>query len=401
MNLYTDDYQNMYAIASGEGRLWKYNYTIDAEGNVQLGEAIQVEHSFQEVGRSRMFISRQKDTGKVRFTVIASASVLNRVGEIDSTTLFDDFVNRIEQGNAEYPYLTFYHKGEQMRIGQIDMVHRDDNLYINSGEFLSDEEIAPHLRALRDAVIAKSEEDPESLGISIGYRSMDRPQIEEIAGVSIPVFRTGVHVESSILFEEDAASLFTAVAIETNERGHSMSQQLLDKLKKLGLSEAEASEINESIDERNRAITDGNLITRSQEGQGDTEQEELVQPVLEINDEIIDLIASRVRDVMKADMEAMQRANAEELQTLRDALARAEQTQAKAEKIIAESKARETQSVKELISDMPLSRQAPAKVIYRNRGEEVGEEDDSTTHKSLSEVAAAASAAIQSQLNGA
>lgn len=67
-----------------------------------------------EPRHTHISVYRQAD-GRWRWFSISATSVLNRVGEIDSRELFDNFIRRFPEQNTK-PFRTFYHKGEAARM---------------------------------------------------------------------------------------------------------------------------------------------------------------------------------------------------------------------------------------------------------------------------------------------
>ena len=190
--------------------------------------------------------------GKVRWFAVAASAVLNRVNEIDSTALFDNFISRAE-GSGEYPVLSFYHEADVIRFGQASWLGRDGYLYLAVGEF-DDTEIAR-------IAAAKLEGDAKDWGLSIGYLPIGEPDLlEAVPGVDIPVYTDGINREISIVLERDAAAWFTRISTEEVKR--TMNARELQALTEL-LGEAKAKEIAAQVDGTNRTIEDAALIART------------------------------------------------------------------------------------------------------------------------------------------
>jgi hypothetical protein len=259
VDIYLDGGQ-LYMVVTSEGKLFRATIKVEESTNaVMLGEwqQIKVEHVPLE---NRIVVHRQAD-GKWRFVVIANTAILNRVGEIDSMTLFDSFIQRIED-TGQYPFVTFYHVTEpeealaMFRLGQCDFVARDGPVYINSG--LLDEK-AP----LGPEVIRALEKEPERWGTSIAYKPWSAPEMAEIGGVRIPVYDDGEHVELSLILEEDAAALYTAVRQEVCR----MDPRIAKGLEALGLTEERISEFAKLVDGVKDRVRAEGLITRTEEGE--------------------------------------------------------------------------------------------------------------------------------------
>lgn len=284
-NLYADSDGSMFAILTSDGKLYRSSVAI--QGNeVQLDEWVEVVQEFPPV-TTRTQIVRQTD-GRARWFSISATSVLNRVGEIDSQALFDSFIAHATQ-SGEYPYRTFYHKGESFRTGQADFLARDGNCYITSGLY-DDSEIA----RVEQAAI---EREPDYWGESIGYLPTSEPQLLDVSGVKIPVYRTGIHKEISTLPEREAANLFTV--IRHTEVNRMMSPNELAALIKLfGGDEAKARQwLEENVDETNRAIEAAGLVTRSQETpRGEPVPEQQAPSAVEIDDALLAEIVKRATE---------------------------------------------------------------------------------------------------------
>lgn len=251
--LYTDN-ARLFAAAILEGVLYRIPVTVDGEGRASMGEWERVIETRQAeggeaVGRSTISIIRQAD-GRIRWLALACSAVLNRVGEIDSMTLFDNMVRHARELNR-YPYLTFYHMGEAMRLGQADYLARDGALYINSGLF----DDTPLARA----AIAGLEADPGYWGTSIRYVQLSEPEmVEVVKGINLPVFRDGIQEEVSILAETRAAALLTAIG--TAREVKSVNERVKADLVKL-VGQDMADECEKRVDGANqRAMTEGMVV---------------------------------------------------------------------------------------------------------------------------------------------
>lgn len=241
-----DDAGQRFAVVSMGGKLYRAPLMIDGT-TVTMGTLQEVEAQFAPV-RSRISVIRQAD-GKHRWFIVAGTSVLNRVGEIDSRALYDSFVANAQ--TAGYPTLRYYHDS-RLDFGQADWTARDENNYLASG--LLDEE-HPLAIAFVDAI----ENGRGTWGASVGF-SADKPpnKIEIGAGVTIPVYTSGVNSEISVLPENRAASWFTNVTAEVTR----MRKEIADSLVTLFGDEERAKAFIDGVDATNRAIADAGLITR-------------------------------------------------------------------------------------------------------------------------------------------
>lgn len=261
MDVYFDN-GSIYAIANSRGKLYRVPFTV-MENDIELGAWEEVKHEFAPVEtRSAMTIHRQAD-GRYRWFSQSCTAVLNRVGDIDSTELFDAFVRNLDEYG--YPFRTFYHSGAAYRTGQADFVARDGYVLITSG--LYDDS------ALAQLEIKARAANPDYWGESIGYLPLARTMYD-VDGIAIPVYTDGYLQEISTLPEREAAALFTKTNQQEVQRmlkGKAL-QAFLKLAADAGMDEASAQAwLDSNIDATNRQITDDGLITRAQEETPETD----------------------------------------------------------------------------------------------------------------------------------
>lgn len=262
---------NLYALMTEQGKFYRSPVLIQGS-SATLGDAkepVMVEYvplpeeetdrSVAQVRpRSRMTMRRTKD-GKVRWLSQSCTAIVNRVGQIDSTQLFDSFVAHAER-TGEYPIRQFYHAGENWRTGQADWMGRDGYVFMTSGIF-DDTPIA-------QAEVAARSKDPDYWGESIGFDVTAEPLMLEVAGgVMIPMYVEGICREISTLPEAHAASLYTRTHQEVKRMRTKLSQTQWDALVLLfdgDVVAAEAALAAAGADETNRAILEGHMVARSQ-----------------------------------------------------------------------------------------------------------------------------------------
>lgn len=296
IDIYRSDAGELYIVLVESGKLYRQSITIDDE-TVTLGERIQVSEVFAPVERAALTITRQAD-GALRWTMIAATAVVNRVGEIDSTELFENLAAHAGEPDVPYPYLTFYHCGEKLRLGSIDYLARDGYVYINSG--LLDQDNVLAMAIARDCASGE-------WGGSIHYDPIGEPERVEVApDIFIPVYRDGIHIETSIVLEDSAAALFTILG--ANKEVLRMDQKVKDKLFELLGDDAE--QWVSLADEVNRKIGEEGYVARTQEGgepasqeptptQDDPPQEPrppAVDQTLEMDEEALGVIVRGVAD---------------------------------------------------------------------------------------------------------
>lgn len=252
-DLYVEDGQ-MTAILAAGGKL--YRAPVMLEGTTAtVGTVQEVEVQFAPVRMGAVRVVRQAD-GHYRWFAIAETAVLNRVGEIDSRAMFDEWVAQVEAGDR--PALRFFHDS-RLDFGTVDHLAREDAVLIASGLF--DEE-SPLAQAFVDA-LAKGR---GTWGTSVGFIPGVPPELWQVAeGVTVPVYTTGTLREISVLPEDCAASWFTGINAEVTR----MQKKTLDALILLYGDEEAARAFAAEVDAKNRAIQDGGLITRAEDAASD------------------------------------------------------------------------------------------------------------------------------------
>jgi len=275
-DVYREDDGSLFAVMSEAGKLYRVPVNI-AGSTATLGEWLEVTEAFPPAqARTSTTISRQAD-GRYRWVSVSATSVLNRVGEIDSTKLFDSFVMHATE-TGEYPYRTFYHQGEAMRTGQCDFLAREGVCLITSGLY-DDNELA-------QTEIEVLQREANKWGESIGYLPTVPPQMVGVAGdVTVPVYSAGILREISFLPQDRAASWFTAVGVMEVKR---MRKEVFDALVQLCEGDEEkARKFAESTDGLNREVAEGGLIARASEPvQEAPAQEPTPEPQPEVEREI-------------------------------------------------------------------------------------------------------------------
>lgn len=206
-------------IAIHEGRLIRAPlYYVDEGEREVVGfgawELLQPIQSNND--RSRITVSRAAN-GRYHYLMISSTPFVNRVGEIDSTQLYDAFI-QYARTTGEYPRLDFYHFGEALVLGRSYFLDRVGLAYVEAGWF----DDTPEGRSFAEAVQA----EPNYWGNSIEFRITAPPLIEEVAaGVYVPVYRAGIHRFTSLLPEAYAAALFTRPFVQSEETTMSMTDE--------------------------------------------------------------------------------------------------------------------------------------------------------------------------------
>lgn len=286
----------MFAIVAREGQLYRVGLQVENDTLVLDGEWMRVTEAFPPVQQS-LSVRRQAD-GRHRWLMIAGTAVLNRVGEIDSTALFDSFVARAQESGA-YPRLDFYHLGRSnpaaWEFGTADYLARDGVCYIASGLFDEDHPLA-------QAAIRALGGGDDKYGASIEFYAVGEPELV-LAGntlgaeVRIPVYYEGENTRISIVLEDDAAGLFTRAG--SAQEVSRMREEIKESLRQFFGDEEEMgrflTEFEVDVDRVNQRVRDDGLITRDQAataGTGDDDgagaEGEAGEGVVEITGELLE-----------------------------------------------------------------------------------------------------------------
>jgi len=264
--IYLGDDGTLYALWSREARLYRTPIMVE-NGMIAVGDQEEVRQEFAPVTRSRVVL-RELPNGDVRFFLVAATAVVNRVGQIDSTTLFDNMVKRAEELQF-YPRLDAYHLGNldpAFEFGQFDFLAREGVAYLASG-------VMDGTHPLTRATLRLYQTNPDALGASIEYYALeDAFEDVEVGGLTIRTYLDGVNTRISIVMESDAASWFTSML--TGE--HSMQKRTLDDatkarlIKLFGDDEEALTEFLDGVGGIGRAVEDLGLIHRDKAVNSDT-----------------------------------------------------------------------------------------------------------------------------------
>lgn len=385
-DMYDDGNGATFAIISSQGKLYRADVSVTSNA-VELGEFQEVVIEF--VPRSAPSIQIYRKNGQTRALLVGGSSVLNRCGQIDSRELFDNFIKHIESvpltvaspGFGQPPEYGFYHMYDMerstfgnFRIGVVDWVGRDDNLYL--GSVLFDD------TPLARAAVAAIEKDPEHWGNSIGFHFQEETGARELVtiaeGITIPVYRDGINHEWSLLPEREAAAWFTQLALSATEAF--MDKRALDALALIIPDEEARKRFLDNAGDVNRTIAERNLVTRD-DGNGEPIEAEAgvtyeipistLEPVLELDDEALDAIAETV---LESETVRLLIGNITALQATVDSLKSALETEQKrnktnwttAEERLAALEQDEDAKQAEWVADLPRQRTAQ-RVTHRPR----------------------------------
>jgi hypothetical protein len=255
------DGSEMYAVVGMEGKLYK-SPLILVPGGVKIGDMQEVEIDYKLVSSSNQFRIMQQADGKYRwFACPAATAVLNKNGYVNSRKLYDSFIQNLE--NNGYPYLTFYHIGESLKLGVADFVARDGYCLLVSGTF-DDNPLAQQLASKADIFD----------GVSIGFDPTDIQQMQVGDGIEIPVHTAGILRECSALISTDAACLLTGFTVSTKGEKQSMDATVQKNLLALAKgnpdAEAMAAQIIAEVDQTNQVIVNDDMVR--QQAQATTQE---------------------------------------------------------------------------------------------------------------------------------
>lgn len=222
-------------IYTSNGRLLRASLTVSGD-SVSMGTPVPVTEMHVPTAENRV-VTRVFETedGRYRWLSISNVAIMNRVGELDSTALFDSFIQHANE-TGEYPYRTFWHQGEVMRTGQADFLARDGFTYITSGLYDEDNELAL-------IEIAALQNNPEGWGESIGFEPTALPDLLRVADdVNVPVYVQGINREISTCPEVMAASWFTTpMTMEVNRMNEGVKKGLQQLMADAGVTDGDAT----------------------------------------------------------------------------------------------------------------------------------------------------------------
>lgn len=289
---YDDATDMTYIIMICEGVLWRAPYFIDEDDYVVMGEWEMVEPFLPALrGRSGISVSRAAN-GRYHYILISATPFLNRVGEIDSTELFDSFINHA-RSTGQYPRLDFYHYEDALSFGQSYYLDRVGLAYIEMGWF-DDTDIG---RSFAQAIMR----EPDYWGNSIQYFPTVEPMFEEVApGIFALVYRGGIHKFTSLLPEKMAANLFTRAAAQGEGNMSQISEQELDALLRglKDVSEETREGILSQVRGVNRAGQSGQYVFRS--APEPTEIKVELPDMQPLVNQIVEAVVGRVNDLINA-----------------------------------------------------------------------------------------------------
>lgn len=297
--LHIDDDSGIYAIFQANGRIYRAPVTVN--GTVaDLGMAEEVAVNYVPAMTSSRTIYRNADTGRYEWIRIISTPVILRGSypEIDSTTLYESFLSKIED-SGELPVASVLHLGAEFRVGESDHVWIDGKALCDHGVF----DDTPFARQVAQGLMEHGEE----WGTSIMYYPTAPAIRESIGGVEVDVWHDGILMFADFVLERKAAAHFTTSGVK--QREIEMKKADREALLALGVSEDELERIESEAGNVTRTIEEQGLIARSaDEEDEDTEEgtEEATEAVVEertvvLSPEALDAIVGSVVESLGID----------------------------------------------------------------------------------------------------
>lgn len=287
----------LYGLFNDAGQLSRAAIDVDSDGQtLTIGDMQPVVHEFTPIARSSFYTVRQAD-GRTRFFMVAGTAIINRVGEIDSTKLYDDMIRRAEE-TGFYPKLDFYHLGEidpLFEFGQFDYLAREGVVYVGSGLF---DEGHPLTSATERAL----KRNGEKWGASIEYYRPQNRGIEYVDlgnGLEIAAYTEGLNTRISLLPEVAAAAWFTSMFMEKRN----MDDKKLKALRDLfGDDEKGFNAFVAQLTNVNKEVRDQGLVFRTADQpageQPQTEQQATTDAPAQ-EDTVIELDDAAIAEIVK------------------------------------------------------------------------------------------------------
>lgn len=248
-DMFVDNSGDMFAITISDGKMFRFPVTLNERDEPTIGEPAQVTMTFTPVERAAMVY--RNASGQYEALAILNTAVLNKDGEIDSTALFDTFVDRFQGGER----VNFHHL--DIEFGTLRHIYRSGvNLW---GHFEFDD--SDMGRAVAESLAT---DETGEWGISIEFLyEPDEMEFIQVNGMAVPVYNSGTLHRASVLKSRKACAWFTAIpSVATKERA-AMNQQIKsDFVDLVGQDLAnKAEEMDDSIN--NRAVQE-NMVRREE-----------------------------------------------------------------------------------------------------------------------------------------
>lgn len=287
------DVQDQYIVYQDYFSGESYRTKFELGDTITFGEHERVDVEY--VPRFKVF--RDKDNTP-KFMSISSTAILNRVNEIDSTALYDDFEENYPK-QKEKAYLTIRHLGDvsdDFRFGTVEGVFRENKVLITYGTIDETKKLG------KLAIERLSEES--NWGVSIGFRATKQPQIIRENDLEIPVYTNGILLEVSILRENEAASYMTNIGLTESDtkRMAKTKEQIKSILSDFGASEDAINGLLNDVEIRNREIEENDMITRDADTketiEEETQEEVVEEREIEIDDTVLEAITRQAEEIV-------------------------------------------------------------------------------------------------------
>lgn len=261
---YIDGDGRIYMEFTDNGKLYRLPVLM-VNGQVTFGEAEQIVIERVPVNQNGMarIVRVQRVGNKLRGVAIANTAVINRIGLIDSTELYDQMENRFEEFLAtnpsedQLPYLDIRHFNSRFgtdafTMGRIHKIWR----YKHQLHIAFEIDLNTELGRVAEQRIADG-----TWGISIEFLALNARE-EKIGNVPILIYTDGKFLAASVLEERDAASYFTFIEAQETYRMAKTDEQLKQTVGAWLGDDAAADAFLESAQLPERQIEREGLIAR-------------------------------------------------------------------------------------------------------------------------------------------
>jgi 2'-5' RNA ligase len=313
---YLDDDGRLYIEFTDNGKLYRLPVLM-INGQVGFGTAEQIvidRVPVSEMSSARVVKLKRVADNKIRGVAIANTAVLNRIGVIDSTEMYDQMERRFNEFLAtnptedQLPYIDLRHFNSRFNtdaftMGRIHQVWR----YKHQLHIAFEIDVSTELGRVAEQRLADG-----TWGISIEFIALNARE-ETIGNVPILIYTDGKLTAASILEERDAASYFTFIEAEETYRMAMSDEQLKKTVSGWLGNEADANAFINAAQLPERQIERDGLITRDNEtsstaddstqdapdvvdapSQETADEDPVEAPALELDEAAMDALAERV-----------------------------------------------------------------------------------------------------------
>lgn len=266
---YVDDDGGLYIEFTDNGKLYRLRVLM-VNGTVAFGtpEQIVIDRvPVSELGRARVVRVQRVANNKLRGVAIGNTAVLNRIGVIDSTELYDNMERRFNEfmvtkpSEEELAYMDIRHFNSRFNtdaftLGRVYQIWRYEHQLHIAFELDASSELGR---------VAEERLADGTWGISIEFLALEARD-EVIGNVPITVYTDGKFLAASILEERDAASYYTFIESQETYRMAMNDDQLKKTVASWLGNEADAQAFLDAAQLPERQIEREGLITRDQAG---------------------------------------------------------------------------------------------------------------------------------------